>query len=207
VPGETQVFKVRLEYGQTLDAELLTPAMSPSLRDEVNFVYGPFADLSVYDPIGVRQSQAAGSSSSGFSASVDPEHLTFGLPEVRYRNREVSSSPTATVSGDYYIAYAVDATKDSYSLPYELRIQVRGTPSGNPEFDGDQAVLGTEAPTSSSSSSPSPSPSLTPTPSADASNADSGLSTPVKTGLAGALVVVAAVCAGTALLVLRRSTR
>ncbi len=209
VPGETQVFKVHLEYGQKLDVEVLTPAMSPALRDEVNFVYGPFADLSVYDPVGVRQTRSAGSSSSGFSASVNPDQLTFGLPEVRYRNREVSSSPTASVAGDYYLVYAVDAKKDSYSLPYELRVQVRGTPGGAPEFADDQTVQGTQAPTTES---PSASTSQSAGPQNEAQNeasddVDPGLSTPVKASMAGALVLVAVVCAGLALLLLRRSTR
>ncbi len=211
VPGETQVFKVRLEYGQRLDVRLLTPAMSPSLREAVNFVYGPFADLGVYDPTGAREPRSDGSTSSGFSAMVQPDELTVGLPEVRYRNRELPT-PAATSAGDYYLVYAVDSdSSGSYSLPFELQVQVQGTPSGEPAFDGDQSVLGTEAP---ATEAPTSDPSVSTdsgsqgtedeTEGAAASDED-GLSTPVEAGLAGALVVVAALCAGTALLLLRRS--
>ena len=90
-------------------------------------------------------------------------------------------------------------------MPFELRVQVRGTPGGAPEFADDQTVQGTQAPTTES---PSASTSQSAGPQNEASDdVDTGLSTPVKAGMAGALGLVAIVCAGLALLLLRRSTR
>ena len=202
VPGETQVFRVRLDYGQKLDVRLLTPAMSPALRDEVNFVYGPFADLSVYDPTGARQRRSDGSTSSGFSATAQPEALTLGLPEVRYRNREVptpaatlpatttSSMPSTATATELFAAVRAPGPGAGHT---ERRAGVRRRPDGpRHRGAGDRGARPLTRPCRTDSGSQG---TEDETEGAAASD-DDGLSTPVKAGFAGALVVVAALCVG-----------
>lgn len=208
VPGETQVFRVRLEYGQTLSTRVVLPAAAPALREQVG-VQGPFAQLGLFNPFRMDlPTVGEGTTTTGFATGATGSVLSVGTTEVRYNNR-ADSGNTAFTAGDYYIVYSSDEDSDgrSYEMPFTLEVGVTGEESGAPAYpDGEALMTAEQDPSDQAEVEPSD-PATTadpPTQEPVASDAaEQEDATPVL--LVGGLVLVALVCLALGLLVLRRS--
>lgn len=206
VPGETQVFKIDVGYGQQLSARLLTPSASTQLQKKMGSA-GPFAELAIFNPLGMRVDHPLSASPRGQAATALPGSLTVGTTEVRYRNRELLGE-LASMSGTYYVVYGVDTASDgdSYELPFELQVEVQGSRTDVPTYADGQTIRGTtgpepEPPATKASASASASDRA---PTSQASNHAS--STPAKLAGAVALLAIAGGCLWVAPRLLRRST-
>ncbi|MEJ7833017.1 MAG: VWA domain-containing protein [Nocardioides sp.] len=202
VPGETQVFKVRVEYGQSLATRLLTPSTAPDLREVLGIIgSGPLAGLQVFNPMRMGVDYADGSEPNGTATADTPGSLTFATTEVRYRNRE--SSELAAMDGYYYLVYGADSDDgQGYEMPYELQVEVQGSAGGSPTYADGEEVQGL-APTEPTE--PTEQPGDEPT---DVeATADEGLSTPVKVAAVSGLGGLALACLIGALLLVRRPRR
>jgi Ca-activated chloride channel family protein len=202
VPGETQVFKVHLGWGQRLATKVLTPAMTPALAD-----IGAGSDsatLQVLNPMRVTESSlTTGVTNTGQLGSAQPSSIGAGTIPVRWRNRYTSSA--TYLDGDYYLVYSADKDKEGRSaeFPFTLRVEVQGQETGAPTYADDGTVdTGATATPDEKETSGTAGKSTASAPSGDGT----GLSTPVRLAAAGGLGLVALACVAGAVLFLRRTT-
>lgn len=198
VPGETQVWKVPVEWGQSLGARIVVPESTGALREAIG-IQGPFAQLSVLNPLRTDVATLGGTN-TGFAAGGRGV-LSDATGEVRYLNRAAGNA--ADLAGDYYIAYATDESTDSAGvpMPFRLEVTVDGEPAGEPAYADDATPPTASAPTEDPQAEEGAQASAA---SADApADDDSGL--PVRLLAAGGLGVLAVAAVGGGVLLLRRS--
>lgn len=198
--GETVLYRVRLEPGQTLRTTLEAPAPKSSWRLAGAETVLP--DMELYTPTRASLKRVT-TPIQGSRAAI----LTVASPEVRVRNREFVS-PTGTalrsasVAGDYYVAVGLQPGQNELTgrvMPIRLNVAVAGQPTGLPEY---AAASPTPTP-STTSAAASPDPSVAP--STPPSSTGPGL--PIGGLVAGAGALIAAVVAGALLLARRRRRR
>ena len=195
--GETVLYRVRLEPGQTLRTTLEAPAPKSSWR--LTGAETVLPDLEMYSSSRISLKRVTTPIQGNRAAT-----LTVASPEIRVRNREYPS-PTgsgvrsASVAGDYYVAVGLQPAQNDLTgrvMPIRLNIAVDGQPSGLPEY---AAVAPTPTPTATStgaSQDPFSAPSTPPQASAP------GL--PIGGLVAGAGALIAAVIVAALLLARRR---
>lgn len=160
LPGEVQVFKVPMTYGQQLVAR--TNVAPPTARmlaalkaskDSMSVRMGLFSpELRAYDNF-------SSVALSGYT--TDRQAMAYGTPVLAWRNRELPGSP-ADIAGDVYIAVvASDVSTGGESVSFLLRADVSGDPTGAPTYGEPGAAQPTapaddETPSSSSTSSAAP---------------------------------------------------
>ncbi len=141
VPGESQIVKVPLDWGQQFTVRAAFPSGTPGV-EELTGVQGPFGDLKMYSPLGgALAGSYVGVDDNAIMPGADDGELTAMSPVVRYRNREASGD-TAYLPGDYFVVVSMNADHDgdTWVQPYELAIEVRGEPSGEPSYEGGATV-------------------------------------------------------------------
>ncbi len=208
VPGEAQVFRVHLGWGQRLSYRFRFPEQTPALFKRTG-VQGPFATARTYDPLRAALDDLVGEPKGTDFATSD--HVGSVVDEtypVRYRSRSISST-VSSYPGDYYVALSVnDDDGQTYEMPYTLSLAVTGKVSGAPDYgkaDADwDATAVLESAGSSSASGATPSPSAAKEGAAPSAAADDSAGSSRTWLVAGGLVLVALLCAAGAFLVLRR---
>lgn len=138
VPGETQIVKVPLDWGQQLRVRAVFPAGTPGV-EELTGVQGPYADLKLYSPLLGRVVGAyQGTDGTTILPGNSSGELTAMSAEVRYRNRGQYGDETAYLPGDYYVAVTANADLqgDTWVQPYKLALEVVGEPAGAPAYVG-----------------------------------------------------------------------
>lgn len=142
VVGDVQVFRVPLDWGDQLSAQVLTPAMTPELVEQG--VSGNL-EIEVFTPL--RQSNdddTADTSSSGAVASTTPDTIADGAAPVRVANRFADS--TAYLSGDYYLVVAAQAYGEEGStteFPFTVEVGVSEDDATAPVYaDGARLITG-----------------------------------------------------------------
>lgn len=152
VPGEMRIFRVPVEWGQRLQAQVDVPPNENA--DPVAF-FG----VQLLGPTGANATASASQTSPQTSLStVDVASMVnASTPVVRYRNLENSSdaSRAAATSGDYYIAVAMgaDPEGDHYEIPFTLTTSLEGEAGeGEPTFD-EVRLPGAETPDDSTEGS------------------------------------------------------
>ncbi|MFT4165282.1 MAG: VWA domain-containing protein [Microlunatus sp.] len=167
VPGESQIFRVPVGWGQSLRTRLLVDKQRGALgklldRSSLNLImvtYSPGRGNALYPP-----------QSKHHSVYVDKAEAHGVTNPVVYRGRSSYSDPEKVNSqaGDYYVVVSAIDTKAkvSYQLPFTLGVAVDGKVTGAPEI----TASSTTAPVSPSSvATPSPSDPVSPVPSQDPS--------------------------------------
>lgn len=199
VPGETQVFKIKVGWGQQLAAKVLTPAATPAL--EKAGLSQNYASLQIFNPMGmIDPDQPTGSTGVGVGTNSLPESITGGTVPVRWKNRFATGA--SYLAGYYYLVYSADrdAQGDSAEMPYTLRVQVQGEESGAPTYaDGQGVDVGNSpgaAPGKATAAKPSGSV-------AQPNGSDQGLATPLRLAAACGLGLVALACVAGAVLFFR----
>ncbi|WP_129669827.1 vWA domain-containing protein [Phytoactinopolyspora endophytica] len=139
VPGEMRLFRVPVEWGQRLQAQVDVDPADGALRDQLDAastigtrVYGPAGGDATDIAIGERMSEMNLRGTAG--AQVHASTV-----EVRYRNLESVHEfmNAASIAGDYYIAVSVseDGDGDEYEVPFTLTTSLIGEAgAGAPEF-------------------------------------------------------------------------
>jgi Ca-activated chloride channel family protein len=140
VPGEAQIFRVHLDWGQSLRTKVLFPQASQALEEKTGY-FGPWGTLQTFNPMrGATEDYFSGVSNTGTTSGGTANSLGTMVVPVRYLNREGSSG--AYLAGDYYISLSADEDDDgeTYELPYTLQVEVVGEPAGEPSYAEDQEV-------------------------------------------------------------------
>lgn len=133
VAGETQVWRVPVDWGQSMSARVVLPETTGAAGEAFG-ARGPFASVAVHNPVRATVVTRGDTQTTGFSSSAGTTQISGGTGEVRYLNRAERNN--ANLAGDYYVEYAVDEDDrgEGLELPFRLEIAVEGEVSGVPEY-------------------------------------------------------------------------
>ena len=126
VPQETILYRVRVDWGQSLRVTVMSPKTS---------LLGPIYDAVIYSPD--RKQAAIGS--SGHTRDVGIAPLSRAIAPVMYSNRvgEFENQPSS-IAGDYYLSISMpDAYQDEGKgvlFPVTFRVDVEGSPQAAPNY-------------------------------------------------------------------------
>ena len=154
--GGVKLYRVSLDWGQTLAVRMDVPAMEPALAEQTNG-FGPDFELTLFNPM--RNSLDTHPEADA-SASLGDEAQRVGdaAGPVRYLSRYGDSA--TYLPGDYWISVAVEPPADGekpVSFPYELTVEVQGDVEGAPTYDRDKPFLvGEDAFSTVASGNPEP---------------------------------------------------
>jgi hypothetical protein len=224
VPGESQILKVRLGWGQQFTARAVFPAGTPGV-EELTGIQGPFADVKMYGSLtGGIAGAYVGTDGNTIMPGSEAGELTAMSPVVGYRNREAYDADGSYLPGDYYLVISANASADgdSWVQPYKLAVEVLGEPSPGPTYRGGATVedpmaavvAGTSATSASEPAADEPTAKPSDRPVDDAADGDADRAAQTAEGsttaamLTGAGITVAILAAAAAAwLLLRRARR
>lgn len=141
VPGERLLYRVPAEFGQRVVSDLHFPRTDPATSNALNELpTGQIKGLGVggqiYGPGRATLNRGDELIVARVVQGIKGVSLALKTPEVRYLNRTVDSLRGASTAGYYYIE--VNAAKDdnnqAYTIPFQLKVDVQGEPSGEPEY-------------------------------------------------------------------------
>lgn len=226
VPGETQLYRVPLDWGQALEAEARVPAITPTKAapypggilqiDILGPTLGGVDNTSAKDPGSADQSPLAMSGTAAVDSDDSADIRALSFP-VRYNNLSADDgTAAASLAGDYYVMVSLDTGtpgggEDGYIAPLDLAIKRVGTAgTGTPAF-----AKGGPTTTPPTAQATTPTPSANPTDSSGAATTtqaaaespgqDDSHTTVLAVGLGGLGVVLLGTAA--VLLLRRRVTR
>lgn len=153
-PGESQLFRVHLDWGQQLQAEVrMSRAGSDTHLSDVDSF-----EVQILSP--TLENASADATDSEGNAIDESSYLNPGMearaqaitPPVRYRNvgSDADGVPGTSIPGDYYILVEMtpDENSATSSLDYDLVTKVTGhAGSGAPTYAEGQLVIGGQTPT------------------------------------------------------------
>ncbi|KRF15390.1 hypothetical protein ASG90_11830 [Nocardioides sp. Soil797] len=139
--GEQRLYRVHLEWGQTLAAALHVDALRASDLEKKFGFSGPTLSLGVYNPM--RRDLDSAYDDSDVSGSVDDTALDLdtGVGPVRYLNRY--DDENSYLPGDYYVSVVLPAPTDrkAETIPFTLTVESQGDISGRPTYADDEPFL------------------------------------------------------------------
>jgi Ca-activated chloride channel family protein len=146
-PGEVQFVRVRLDWGQRLEAEIRAPrppAKVAALLDNPQVL-----DLTLIGPTRGTAVAALSEVAGQDQAFLDPtasSRARATTVEVRYTNRDAGSTSqtSAALPGDYVVAVGLGEDRDgeTYLLPVEIVIGIDGRGgSGAPQYVDGLGIL------------------------------------------------------------------
>ena len=206
VPGEAQVFRVHVDWGQRLSYQFVFPKQTPALFKRTG-VQGPLATAKTYDPLRAALDDSVGDSkTTDFATSDHVGSVHDETYPVRYNNRSISAT-LSSLPGDSYVSLSVadDIDGETYEMPWTLAVRVTGTAAGAPDYGTANAGWDTTEVLQQASNASSTDPTsderkeAAPSRATDTSSAGSP-----RWLVAGGLVVAALVCLAGACVVLRR---
>jgi Ca-activated chloride channel homolog len=148
-PGEVQFVKVRLNWGQRLQAEVRVAKPDAKLGAQTD--YPQPLDLRLIAPTrGAAQAYASGVIARDTTMLEDDKAVraVTSTLAVTYGNRAAidREHKNSAVAGDYYVAISLGRDKDneSYVVPMDLGIAVEGATGGfgTPIYSDTQVLLG-----------------------------------------------------------------
>lgn len=174
MPGELQLYKVKADWGQRIQAQFTVPELAGATATAINGIR--YLDTALISPIGedvfaVFAKQQPGG--SGRRGVLTKRGVTKSITtkEIRYLNRNGANNQDTGTStpGEYYVAVSL-TRKDNdkaFAIPLTLTLGLEGAAgTGKPQYvDGAAPVSGdsvTPSATADPSDSPSDDPSSTP---------------------------------------------
>ncbi|TCC09836.1 vWA domain-containing protein [Kribbella soli] len=170
MPGELQLYRVKADWGQRIQAQMTVPEMAGAAADALDGIR--YLDTALISPTGEDVFAIFAKNVPGGSytkAVLTKRGLVKGLTtkEIRYLNRNGANNQDTGTStpGEYYLAVSLTrkANDKAFTIPLNLTVGVVGTAgAGKPEYvDGATPVSG-ESVTPSPTETPSTTPSSTP---------------------------------------------
>lgn len=217
VPGETQIVRVPVDWGQQLTARASFPAGTPGVR-ELTGVQGPFVNVQMYGSLlGTLSGAYVGTNETAIMPGIDPAELTAMAAPVRYRNRASYANEAPALPGDQFVVISANADEDgdTWIQPYTLEVEVLGDPAGAPSYPAGtqvtQPLEAVAASTGQGSPTPAADPSAgeasdagEPSPDAESSESESAREAGIPLAAALGLGALAVLLAGGVLVVVRR---
>ena len=208
--GAQRLFRVRLRWGQSLDARVEVAPQPEDLQEQLAYS-SPGVVVGFVDPMRNVFSDLVADTQDG-SFATEPVPAVEGVPPVRYLNRY--DDPVASLPGDYWVVVTTQPAEDRepVDIPVTLTAQVRGDEGGAPTYpETVQGPGGSAGPDGYAADTPflvgegtfSADPSGNPPPAAGDDDGGDGFG-PRRIGGAALLVVSLGLCAAGALRLRRR---
>lgn len=149
-PGQTRVYRVDLDWGQSLDA---VAQVAPLTAVQSEALDGDDAQVSLvtYGPSRAVAAENTSDTYGRVSEYTTPE-LRATTPFVLYHGREEwnGSSRAASTAGPYYVVLSAAPVEEGSGaagadLDVTLGIAVNGEVSGSPDFGDQQALIGPDS--------------------------------------------------------------
>jgi Ca-activated chloride channel family protein len=151
MPGEVQLYKVKADWGQRIQAQVTVPKLGAAMGKAVGLRY---IDMGLISPIGedviaTFAKQVPGNVGRRAVLSKDGAVKANTTKEIRYLNRDGANTMDkgTAMPGDYYIAVSLTRHDDdkAFAIPMTLTVGLEGTAgAGKPEYvDGATPVAGT----------------------------------------------------------------
>ncbi|TWD75011.1 Ca-activated chloride channel family protein [Kribbella amoyensis] len=210
MPGELQLYKVRLDWGQRIQAQVTVPKLGAATGKAVDGIR--YLDTAVISPIGedvyaVFAKEMPGGSGKRGVLTKEGVIQAITTKEIRYQNRDGANNQDTGTStpGDYYVAVSLTRKPNdkAFTVPMTLTVGTVGTAgTGKPEYvDGATPVAGDSVTPSATPSEEQPTEQSSEEPSGDKTEAggpvkdngstdDSGTPYGLIGGLGGAAVVL-----------------
>jgi Ca-activated chloride channel family protein len=167
MPGELQLYKVKADWGQRIQAQITVPEMAGAMAEAIDGIR--YLDTALISPIGedvyaVFAKKVPGGSYTKAVLTKRGLVKAVTTKEIRYLNRNGANNQDTGTStpGEYYIAVSLTRKTDdkAFAIPLTLTVGLQGTAgTGKPEYvDGATPVSGdsiTPSPTASPSETPS----------------------------------------------------
>ncbi|WUJ71723.1 VWA domain-containing protein [Kribbella soli] len=166
MPGELQLYKVKADWGQRIQAQITVPEMAGATAEAIDGIR--YLDTALISPIGedvyaVFAKKVPGGSYT--KAVLTKRGLVKAVTskEIRYLNRNGANNQDTGTStpGEYYIAVSLTRKDDdkAFAIPLTLTVGLQGTAgTGKPTYvDGATPVSGdsiTPSPTAEPSETP-----------------------------------------------------
>ena len=134
-PGDVQVYKVPLLFGQFLSTSVSFPANGEVLHDAI-YDGQVKANLGIYDSA-MRYATLGLVDKSGVTSGLaDDQVLDAQTSQVRYLNRTGISNALSYVGGYYYLVLSLSPSElgDTFVVPFTMDIGVHGEASGVPAY-------------------------------------------------------------------------
>lgn len=183
VPGETQIVKVHVDWGQQLAVSVH--------HDDAPKANTAFSSATLYNPLGGEvKDDLKGEKSSTFIGARGTDII--GTNPVRWLNG-TASTPSSFLAGDYYAVISVGTSDSSptTTYPWTMKVEVAGDVSGAPGYAEGERVAGGEAAKATG-----------PDKASKSTEEESGAG--LKLVVAGGLGLVAVLAGGLALVLMRR---
>jgi Ca-activated chloride channel family protein len=133
--GEVVLYRVRLDWGQSLAVRVDVPVMDAAAEAALEFDR-PAVALTLLDPFRQVVDEQADDADSAGSYDIDePARLGDTTAPVAHLNRFAGLA--ATVPGDYWVSLAVqpgDPAEEPYDVPVEVTVDVAGEPGPAPTY-------------------------------------------------------------------------
>ena len=134
--GETVLYRVSLDWGETLAVRLDAPAMDAALQEQTGGIFGPEVQLTLYDPLRRLLDTHPEGDGSGSLDSEEPLRLSDAAGPLRFLSRFGGSA--TYLPGDYWVAVSVQAPDgEPVSVDYELTTATQGSADGTPTYSSD----------------------------------------------------------------------
>lgn len=203
VPGETQIFLVDVDWGQSLQSQLTLPKLTGALKTQVGSL-GPAVKTEIYSPARALATKLIPKDSDGKLTSpraqlANPyaQKSQAMTAPIRYNNRAflggsyVEHDTAAALAGKYAVVVHTDPDKGSnvsYQVPVAFDVNVVGKITGEPKYVSMPKKVGVNTPIAGDGGS------------AAAKNDDGGIPVlPIGLGIVGVALI------GGAYVVFRRS--
>ncbi|HZX04908.1 vWA domain-containing protein [Kribbella sp.] len=163
MPGELQLYKVKLDWGQRLQVQATVPEMAGATAEALDGIR--YLDTAVISPIGedVYAVFAKNVPGGGYKRGVLTKRglvKAVTTKEVRYLNRNGANNQDTGTSapGEYYVAVSLTRkTNDkAFTIPLNLTVAPVGAAgTGKPEYVNDATPVSGESATPTPSATPS----------------------------------------------------
>ncbi|GAB3296048.1 VWA domain-containing protein [Epidermidibacterium keratini] len=134
-PGDVQVYKVPLLFGQFLSTTTSFPANGEVLKEQIQDG-NVKANVGVYDSAMRYATLGIVDGSGVTSGYANDSELDAQTSQVRYLNRTGLSDNLSYIGGYYYIVLSVTPSElgDTFVVPFTMDIGVQGEADGVPEY-------------------------------------------------------------------------
>ncbi len=188
MPGELQLYKVKADWGQRIQAQVSVPEMTGATGEAIDGIR--YLDTALISPTGedvfaVFAQKTPGN--GGKRGVLTKRGVVQGLTtkEIRYQNRTGANNQDTGTStpGEYYVAVSLTRKSNdkAFTIPMTLTVGVAGTAgTGKPQYvDGATPVAGDSVTPSQQPSEPSAEKTEAGGPIKDSEAPSSGSSNPV----------------------------
>ncbi|UDY23774.1 vWA domain-containing protein [Nocardioides sp. Kera G14] len=141
VPGEFDVFRFHLDYGQSARVSVVVPKLSDALQSKVS-VDELSVTASLFSPMYGELPNLDSRTQAEYLGQGDNDPLLLGTLPVSAAHIGSSMQAGTSLSGDYYLGVGSGTADASYEFPFTITLEIDGEAQPGPTYaDGETWTL------------------------------------------------------------------